>query len=425
LKCPRDKSFDDFIAEIANDFETLTFDQMENKWGDIPELLSSLLRAAIKAPDGYEFYTSDFSNIEGRVLFWISNDLAGLTVFNEGRCIYCEMASDIYGVPYNDLYASYKADDPTAKNQRQMGKQAILGLGYMMGANTFLMTLAGYSIAFNPFNADWESVRGMSVRQFRHSHKEGLQRALDYVWANNSTYVYGMTKIYRFDSDTMLICEFPNAESLVFNDKSDGGEYDIKNIDGRFLLEAIEKHFAQDIVDKYRSKFAEVKSFWYDCERAAIAALETGQPQSVNQYITYFVYREWLMCQLPSGRSICYYNATLVDGQTPWGAPCRKIRYMGLDSYTNKWSQLETYSGKLVENIVQAVSRDLLANSILTCEANDYPVVMHVHDEIVSLKPTGSGDMEQYNGLLCQLPDWANGLPIAAEGWHGVRYRKD
>lgn len=423
LKHPKGISFDDFIESIYNDFETLQFDEVEAKYGNIPDLLSSLLRATIKAPEGMEFYTSDFSNIEGRVLFWVSKCLAGLTVFYSGKDIYIEMASDIYGIPYDDIAKGHEAGDAVAKNQRQMGKQAILGLGYMMGAATFLNTLDGYNIAFDPFLADWTTIKGQSVRQFKLEHRARFDRGLANVLNGTAeVFVYGAIKVYLMDSNTLLVVELPNIEALVYG--SDNG-YKIENLTALYVLADIEKAYAQDIVNKYRNKFDATKQFWYACERAAVNTLETGQPTVVNEYLTYYMWGDWLMCQLPSGRPICYYQPQLRDGVTPWGAPTKKISYMGLDSITNKWCRIETYSGKLVENIVQAISRDLLADAILRCEANDYPVVMHVHDEIVSLKPHGTGDIEQFNALLSTMPTWANGLPMAAAGWHGVRYRKD
>jgi len=423
LKHPKGVSFDDYINTIQQDFETLTFDEIEAKYGNVPNLLSSLLRATIMAPEGKELCVSDFSNIEGRVLFWVSKCRAGLEVFFSGRDIYIDMASEIYGVPYEQILAGHDSGDPVASNQRQMGKQAILGLGYMMGAATFLNTLEGYNIAFDPFLCDWATIKGQSVRQFKLKHRAAFDEGLVKVLRGEiSEFVYGKAKVYLFDSNTMLVIELPNVEDLVYS--SEKGTK-IENLTALYVLADIEKRYAQDIVTKYRNKFDTTKQFWYACERAAVAAITTGQPQQVNEYLTYFMWGEWLMCMLPSGRPMCYYQAQVHDGQTPWGADCKKISYMGLDAETNKWCRMETYSGKLVENIVQAISRDLLASAILRCEAQNYPVIMHVHDEIVSLRDRGTSNLDEFNNIMRDSPAWASGCPIDAAGWIGVRYRKD
>jgi DNA polymerase bacteriophage-type len=91
---------------------------------------------------------------------------------------------------------------------------------------------------------------------------------------------------------------------------------------------------------------------------------------------------------------------------------------------TSKWERTNTYGGKLAENATQAASRDILANGMIEVEAAGYPIVLSVHDEIISEVPAGSGSVEEFEGLMCRVPAWANGLPLKAKGFRARRYKK-
>ena len=98
---------------------------------------------------------------------------------------------------------------------------------------------------------------------------------------------------------------------------------------------------------------------------------------------------------------------------------------LGVDSVTKQFVRFALYGGLAFENIVQAIARDLLANGIKLAEDHGYPVIGHVHDEIITEQPRGVADLRFFVDLICRLPAWAKGLPLTASGFVGKRYRKD
>lgn len=171
------------------------------------------------------------------------------------------------------------------------------------------------------------------------------------------------------------------------------------------------------------------RGFWGELEDAAQAAVQfPGQAYPVNT-ISYVVHNNVLQCSLPSGRILYYHQPLLTPGfytNTKGEAvPTVKLSYMRWDSKYQKWMRTETYGGKLCENIVQAVARDILTHAMPKLEAAGYPLVLHVHDEPMSEVAAGWGSVEEYERIMVDLPPWAADWPIKATGgWRGHRYRK-
>jgi len=166
---------------------------------------------------------------------------------------------------------------------------------------------------------------------------------------------------------------------------------------------------------------------FFGLEGAAVqAVLNPGQCYAVGR-IVWGVQGDVLKCQLPSGRFLHYHRPRLERTQCRRsGCDVWQLFYTGVDSKTKQWRQLDTYGGKLTENVVQAVARDILADAMLRLEAAGYPVVMHVHDEIVSEVPHGFGSIEEFEAIMSTMPAWAADWPLrAAGGWRGRRYRKE
>ena len=127
-----------------------------------------------------------------------------------------------------------------------------------------------------------------------------------------------------------------------------------------------------------------------------------------------------LFIRLPSGRRLSYIKPRI--GTNRFGGD--SITYMGINS-AKKWDRLETFGGKLTENIVQGTARDLLANALINAANAGYDTVFHVHDEIICEVPNSYGSVEELCRLMCIKPDWADGLPLNADGFECEYYKKE
>ncbi|MCS8609785.1 hypothetical protein DQM13_06000 [Limosilactobacillus fermentum] len=172
------------------------------------------------------------------------------------------------------------------------------------------------------------------------------------------------------------------------------------------------------LVEMWRQASPHIVRFWWDIDKAAKACIKTHLPQ--ESHGMEFTYRSGCMfLQLRSGRSLCYPQPKI--GINRFGS--ESITFMGINT-VKKWSRIETYGAKLVENIVQATSRDLLAETMRRLEAADNPVVMHIHDEAVIEAPTNRS-LDTMVQLMTEVPDWANGLILNAAGFVSDFYKKD
>lgn len=191
-----------------------------------------------------------------------------------------------------------------------------------------------------------------------------------------------------------------------------------------------DKHLTEpeikEAIRAWRNESPAIVSFWHGLESAALQAVQNPGQCFEYRGIGYGVKDNVLYCRLLSGRTLAYHSPILIPDVTPWGKEVLKITYAGRDSTTNAWVRLETYGGKLTENVVQAVSRDILTHAMLNTNAAGYPTVLHVHDELVAEVPHGVGTVEEFENIMATLPEWAKDWPIrAAGGWVGKRYRKD
>lgn len=181
-----------------------------------------------------------------------------------------------------------------------------------------------------------------------------------------------------------------------------------------------------DIVSRWREANKRIVDLWYTVESAAVSVIQNGASVGVKNLI---FSREWdlendldfLTITLPSRRKLYYAKPEL--GANQWNRP--SILYRGVNQTTKQWTQLETYGGKLVENIIQAIARDCLAIAIEHLEAAGFPVVFHVHDEVVIECPVDRANLDAVVKIMTQPIPWALDLPLNADGWVGSFFRKD
>lgn len=167
-------------------------------------------------------------------------------------------------------------------------------------------------------------------------------------------------------------------------------------------------------VKAWRRESPRIVKFWYQMDDIAKAAIMCPCEQYSYRGISCVMRGTALYIRLPSGRELTYHNVTISDGQ---------IMYDGYEK--GRWVRLKTYGGKLTENVVQAVARDILAHAMLALDARGYRIVMHVHDEIVCEMPVGAGSVEELEQIMSTMPTWANNWPVRAKGgWIGRRYGK-
>ena len=175
----------------------------------------------------------------------------------------------------------------------------------------------------------------------------------------------------------------------------------------------------QPLVDAWRQANPRIVQFWWEVDRAAKTCVKQHVPTQAGRLR--FEYQSGILfIQLPSGRRLAYAKPRM--GENRFGGEA--ITYEGVGT-GRKWERLETYGAKCVENIVQGTARDLLALALLRLEQAGYPVVMHCHDGAICEVPIGQGSVKEVNRIMAVSPEWAEGLPLKADGFETEFYKKD
>lgn len=207
-----------------------------------------------------------------------------------------------------------------------------------------------------------------------------------------------------------------------------GGVPAMRQMDTGKLLADLSDEEIKDIVDKWRNTNPKIRNLWYSFNDAAIRVIQNGGSLRVRcctfaRECDCIRGTTCMTISLPSGRKLYYVEPAV--GENRWGGP--SITYMGVND-KNKWGRIETYGGKLVENVVQAIARDCLAQAIEHLEAAGLPVVFHIHDEVVidtAVFDTNDAMLDKVVKIMSTPIPWAEGLPLGADGWVGAFFKKD
>lgn len=359
---------------------------------DVAKLTASTVRSCIIPEAGHKFVVADYSNVEGRGLAWLAGEDDLIEVFVNGVDVYKKLASTVFNVAYEGV----------TKDQRQIAKAMVLGLGYAGGVGAFVTFAKNLGLDLNDMTNTLDGTFP------------------DHIWAATAR-GYEWARIQE--------AKRPPRPG----EKDDRPSY---------ILDKKVWRTCDALKRMYREANPAIVQFWRDIEDAAMAAIRnpgkefTAGPRGVkfsrnvetdnngNKVAGW-----WLRMTLPSGRVMSYPGVGLSvsketdeDGKVSTNV---RIKYQGENQLTRQWGFQYTYSGKLVENCTQALCRDLLANALLNVEANGYPIVLHVHDEIICETPdTPEYNVAELERLMCELPEWAEGFPLVAEGQELKRYAK-
>lgn len=366
---------------------------------DVSKLTATTVRSCIIPEPGNKLIVADYSNVEGRGLAWLAGEETALETFRSGLDIYCVTAGKMFGLDPDHI-------KKLRKDLRQIGKACELGLGYGGGVAAFLTFAKNLGL---DLYAMAETMKGTFP---------------DHIWAAAKR-GYEYARIQE-----------KNKKGFA-GQKAERPSYDLpKNV---WLT-------CDSIKRMWRESHPKTCAFWNDLESAAMNAIKNpgksywaGAEVRENGDRAIRIRRTkgkdgspgwWLQVELPSGRILSYPGIGIsvekqIDEDDDRTEYRERIRYMGENQTTRQWGKQYTYGGKLAENVTQALCRDLLAYALVTVENAGWPIILHVHDEIVTEVPnTPEYTVAELERMMCDLPAWAAGFPLAAEGAELMRYAK-
>lgn len=264
------------------------------------------------------------------------------------------------------------------------------------------------------------------VEAFRAIQKGEKYKGADDIYCATASQIFGKTvnkKENKEERGVGKVCE------LAFGYQGGLGAWIKFDSSGKYTSDEI-----NDFKKQWRERHKRIEKFWYGIQDAAIGAVDRPGSETEFMGIKFKMVTDkagdWLMCILPSGRKLWYYGPFTVMEPMPWNEKDLRptLYYEGKDSKKQgAWSVISSYGGMLVENVVQAVARDIMVSAMFRLEAAGYPVLLTVHDEIIAETDENFGSLDEFISIMSERPKWDKGynFPIGVDGWEGTRYRKE
>lgn len=344
------------------------------------DVISSALRSFLISAPGHRLLVGDFAQIEARVAAWLVGETELLEGFRSGEDVYKPMAAKIYSKPVEDV----------TKNERQLGKVAVLGCQYGLGVKGFqssVKTQAGMTVT-NQFAKQAVATYRSANPKIKEIWRNLNLNAVNVVLTGKERSLNGLT--IRKSNKTLQI-ELPSGRSLHYwypSLKTVRAPWSI-GFGGELVLE---NHIA--------------------AEEVGVEILEVLSNDRYRCRVPGEVYK-WVTANAVE------YDLTPLEPQY-----IDQIEYYSVHSQSRKWIPTRTYGGMLFENIVQAIARDFLAEAMLRLDKAGYASIGTVHDEVICEMPEGVGSLKEFDKLLREVPAWGEGCPIDTEVFESGRYRK-
>ena len=425
LKCARD------LVRQGN------YEALEMLYGSVPDVLSQLIRTAFIPKAGRKFIVADFAAIEARVLSWLAKERWRMDVFANDGDIYCATAGR--------MFHCNVVKHGENGHLRQKGKQAELACiaeGQLVLTNEGLVPIERVRTEHLLWDGEsWVSHDGVIFKGEREIITyEGLTATPDHlVW------VEGKAQPIQFGdaaSCGAYLVQTGTAIRLGENHQRTARLYDIRNagkhhrftVSGKLVhncgyggsvgalkaFGALESGMKEDelkpLVDAWRAANPNIVDFWWAVDRAAKDCIKERSTK-VTHGIRFIYQGGMMFIELPSSRRLSYVKPRI--GENQFGG--ESITYMGLD-LSKKWARIESYGPKLVENITQAISRDILCYAMQTLRTMD--IVAHVHDELI-IECDERISLPVICEQMARTPPWAEGLLLRADGFECQFYQKD
>ena len=238
--------------------------------------------------------------------------------------------------------------------------------------------------------------------------------------------VFASTSLYRVPYEDVTKDQRQVAKSAVLGAMfGQGAKGLVKYAEGMGVT--INETKAKAAVNSYRDSYSKVRDLWYECERAAIKAIDTpGITIRVGSKLALWTKKDVLWLKLPSGRHICWQRPKFELVTTPWGEEKMGVTVHSQSTYTRQWGRNSLIGSSIFQSAVQGTARDFLADATLNITKFGYEVINLIHDEVLLLVDEAGSEaaLEDVMKIMTTPPAWASDFPLAAEGWVNKRYKK-